>query len=256
MVSLGQACAPPGMRLYAIGDVHGCLDKLTAVEAALRDDLAAYPVENYRTILIGDYIDRGPESCGVLEWIAHRRADLHLLTLRGNHEAMMEAFLADPDGAALALWTANGGDAALASFGLSGTGPFAWNDAAARRALADDMHAALDARAAGVIEGLSMTAAFGDYIFVHAGLRPGIALDAQCDEDLLWIRDPFLGSDADFGAVVVHGHTPMRRVDLRPNRIGLDTGAVFGGPLSCLAFEGRDVWLVGPTGRVALSPPG
>ena len=256
MVSLADAAAPSGLRLYAIGDIHGCLDKLEATERHLREDLAAHPVADYRVILIGDYIDRGPDSSGVLEWIASRRADLHLLALRGNHEAMMEAFLADPEGPALSLWTANGGDAALASFGLAAADPSGPSDGAARRVLAEDLRAALAQRAPGVIEDLSMTAAFGDYLFVHAGVRPGAACDAQSEDDLLWIREPFLESDADFGAVVVHGHTPMRRVDLRANRIGIDTGAVFGGPLTCLAFEGREIWLIGQNGRVALAPPG
>ena len=106
---------------------------------------------------------------------------------------------------------------------------------------------------AGVLDSLSLMESFGDYVFVHAGLRPGRPLQAQSAEDLIWIREGFLGSDADFGAVVIHGHTPTPRLDVKDNRIGIDTGAVFGGPLTCLVLEGRDRWQLTSQGRSSVA---
>lgn len=253
MVSLADAAVPDGCRIYAIGDVHGCLDKLEAVESLVRADLAAKPPGEYRTVLIGDYIDRGPDSRGVLLWLANRWDELRLRPLIGNHEAMMQAFLADPGGGAHSLWLSNGGMETLASFGLSPADPFAPVGRAQRIALRDRLAEEIAGPLAGVLDSLSLMESFGDYVFVHAGLRPGRPLQAQSAEDLIWIREGFLGSDADFGAVVIHGHTPTPRLDVKDNRIGIDTGAVFGGPLTCLVLEGRDRWQLTSQGRSSVA---
>ena len=256
MTTLADATLPDGLRLYAIGDVHGCLDKLEAVDCAIGADLSARPPQDFRTILIGDYVDRGPDSHGVLAWLRDRGAALRIRALRGNHEALMTAFLAEPEGAAHAVWLGNGGESTLASFGLEPRGAFGGDDVRSRRRLAAALRAALDDDGLSeVLGGLETALPVGGYVFVHAGLRPGLPLEAQDPEDLLWIRDPFLGSSADFGAVVVHGHTPTRHVDLRWNRIGIDTGAVFGGPLTCLVLEGAERWLLAPDGRRPLGEP-
>ncbi|GAN78061.1 metallophosphoesterase family protein [Acidisphaera rubrifaciens] len=209
-----------------MGDIHGCDDRLAALHALIHDDLAARPAAKTALVHLGDYVDRGPDSRGVLARIADPRiAGVSVINLRGNHEAMMLAAL---DGTARAVddWLRNGGDATLESFGLSpDADPASWP-----AAVGDAVIARLAA--------LPMTWAAGSYVFVHAGLRPGVPVAAQADHDLLWIRDPFLDHAGDFGAVVVHGHTPCREPEVRPNRIGIDTGAVMGGALTCVVLEG------------------
>lgn len=252
---LPDAAAPEGVRLYVVGDVHGCLDRLHAVEALIDDDLAADPPAAFHTVMLGDYIDRGPDSRGVLAWLVARAERLRLVALKGNHEDMLEVFLADPDGPALPLWMTNGGQATVASFEV---GDVLGHEGALRigpTELRDRLRAELDGPLEGVLDRLRLSVRFGDYLFVHAGVRPGVPLEAQAAEDLVWIREPFLGSGADHGAVVVHGHTPTREVVVRRNRIGLDTGAVFGGALSCLVLEGRGRWLLRPGGRAQLATP-
>jgi len=223
----GATGLPPGERIYAIGDIHGCLARLRALHAIIRADLKAHPVAQPLLIHLGDYIDRGPDSAGVVRALM-AMDDLPVINLMGNHEDTALAALAG-EGAACADWLAYGGDAALRSWGLDPAGPRAeWRLPEAEMAW---------------LRALWPHYAAGGYIFVHAGLRPGVPLGEQSLEDRLRIRRPFLDSDADFGAVVVHGHTPTRdRLPERhANRINLDTGAVFGGPLTCGVFEGDSV---------------
>ncbi|MEM1343151.1 MAG: metallophosphoesterase [Pseudomonadota bacterium] len=246
MTRLAEAAAPPGLRLYAVGDVHGCLAPLAAMAARIEADLAAHPVHDWRLILLGDYIDRGPDSAGVLAWIAAR--DAHTLALCGNHDAYLTGCLEHPDKVDLPFWLDNGGDACLASYGISPSGA----DCAT---ISAQLAKAIPARVRALLSGLPRVLHFGDYLFVHAGLRPGVALAEQDPDDLIWIREPFLSSSADHGAVVVHGHTPVFEVAVRDNRIGLDTGLVFGGRLSCLVLEGSERWLLGADGRTALPAP-
>lgn len=215
---------PPGQRIYAIGDVHGCLDKLLALHRIIRADLAAYPIARPLLIHLGDLIDKGPDSAGVVRALM-AMDDLPCINLMGNHEDTALAALAG-EGAACADWRAIGGDAALRSWGLDPEGPrAAWRIPEAERAW---------------MQALRPHHAAGGYIFVHAGLRPGVALADQTLEDKLRIRRPFLDSTADFGALVVHGHTPTRgrEPERHPNRVNLDTGAVYGGPLTCGVLEG------------------
>jgi len=235
---LGEAKTPPDTRLYAIGDVHGCDAMLAAAHDAIAADLATRPVANYRIIHIGDYIDRGPQSAGVIERLAQLVAnDGHVVCLRGNHDAMMLDFLDDPVGGG-PLWLMNGGEATIRSYGINIRN---WHGS--HRDLADlggQLAAALPAHHRAFLEGLAYSIRFGDFYFCHAGIRPGVALDAQSHEDLIWIRDEFLWDGRDFGVVVVHGHTPAPRPEVRLNRINVDTGAVYGGPLTVLALEGTD----------------
>ena len=218
---------PPGLRVYAVGDIHGCADALDALHGLMADDAAHAPEARRVVVYLGDYVDRGPDSRGVIErLIPPPRFGAEPVHLAGNHEAMMLDALHRPDDAtAVDLWVNNGGAMALSSWGISAydDAPVTWPRAIPKNHL-------------GFLLSLRRRATFGSYLFVHAGIRPGIALDAQSADDLLWIREPFLSSMADHGAVVVHGHTPGREVVVRPNRIGLDTGAVFGGPLSCAVF--------------------
>lgn len=219
------ASLPPGLRVYAIGDIHGCADQLDAIHARIAEDAAHAPEPDRVIVYLGDYVDRGPDSRGAIERALAPPIAGRAVHLCGNHEEMMLAVLDHPgDEAAIALWLRNGGVATLTSYGLSGEDP------------PETWAGRLPPAHIAFLRGLVRRYQAGGYLFVHAGIRPGVALDAQDAEDLIWIREPFLHSEADHGAVVVHGHTPERAPVIRANRIGLDTGAVYGGKLTAAAF--------------------
>ena len=229
---LGEAKTPEAMRLYAIGDVHGCDGLLADAHDAIAADLAARPAADHRIIHVGDYVDRGPDSAGVVERLVRLRgSDPRIVCLRGNHDALMEDFLTDPIGAG-PTWLANGGGRTLADYGVTAEPRHGLVGLAAQFA------ARLPASHREFLESLTCSATFGDFFFCHAGIRPGVPLDRQDPQDLLWIRDPFLFDASAHGVVVVHGHTPAPEPEIRPNRINIDTGAVFTGRLTCLVLEG------------------
>jgi serine/threonine protein phosphatase 1 len=236
-----------GDRIYAVGDIHGRRDLLTALLARIRADLAARPHPRPRLVFLGDYVDRGPDSRGVIDTLIALRADGDLPTdcLLGNHDAYVLAYLRDPDWRELTRNWLNdnlGGSATLASYGVP-------DARLARPAAAHDAFAAAFPPAhLAFLEGCQLLLPIGGYLFVHAGIRPDVALDAQDREDLIWIREPFLTSRADFGRKVVHGHTIVPAVEHHPNRIAVDTGAVRSGVLSCLLLEGTEVALLEPGG--------
>lgn len=230
---------PAGTRLYAIGDVHGRLDLLREMEALIEEDLAAArrPLHTV-LVLLGDYVDRGFDSRRVLDHLIGvsplRR--LPRVLLLGNHDLWLREFLAGaPIGES---WLQFGGDATLASYGvgLDRTLPEAERLVAARAALLErfpEAHRHL-------LERLEPAFSFGDYFLCHAGVRPGVPLEAQSEADLLWIREPFLSYTGEFGKIVVHGHTPSEEPVVRRNRIGIDTGACWTGRLTCLVLEGDE----------------
>ena len=226
---LAPASLPAGLRVYAVGDVHGCAGRLRGLHRAIAADLAARPVAEAQVVHLGDYIDRGPDSAGVIETLmqpfppAGDAAAPLVVNLMGNHEDMALAALADPDAAP--QWLANGGDVALESWGVP------------RRARAREWAAALPPRHLAFLCRLPLLHAAGGYLFVHAGLRPNLPLARQSRLDMLWIRHPFLSFDGEFPAVVVHGHTPASEPVIRHNRIGIDTRAFMGGPLTCVVLE-------------------
>jgi serine/threonine protein phosphatase 1 len=241
-----KASVPPGSLVYAIGDIHGRLDLLDALLAMIVADAQGVEATERLLVFLGDYIDRGPDSAGVIDrLISGLPEGFASICLKGNHEAIMLDFLERP--AQLNLWVENGAAATLASYGLDAYGfDWHWGDEAGCR---DDLVAAMPANHRSFLEELRLSYQCGDYFFAHAGVRPGVPLDAQRPQDLIWIRAPFLESDADFGKVVVHGHTPGERPVVRPNRIGIDTAAWLRGTLTALRLEGTDrAFLATPAG--------
>jgi serine/threonine protein phosphatase 1 len=201
---------------YAIGDIHGCLDKLHSLLLRCEKHAAGRLVS---FVFLGDYIDRGPQSCGVIDCLIDLKAQGEsVVTLMGNHEAMALAVI---DGRSPSqLWFAQGGLATLKSYGIAEPHELP-------RAHVDWLRA------------LPLRYDDGRRLFVHAGVNPGMPLEAQDDFDLLWIREPFLSHRGDYGRLIVHGHTPLTDgvPDLHGNRLNLDTGAVFGGPLTAAVFD-------------------
>lgn len=227
------ATLPDEQRLYAIGDIHGCLDKLNMLHGFVATDIAARPVVSARLIHLGDVIDRGPDSAGCIEAI-RAFAACPVVNLMGNHEDTANTALAGA-GHACTDWMHTGGAAALRSWGVDPHSPRAGWAAAVPEAHRRFMAEMLRFHEA------------GPYLFVHAGVRPGLQILSQRHEDLVRIRRDFLDSEADHGHVVVHGHTPTRdrQPEFRRNRINLDTGAVYeGGRLTCAVFEGDRVGFV------------
>ncbi len=255
MVMLSEAHTPPGLRLYVIGDVHGRTDLLADMHRRIARDLARRPVADWRVVHLGDYVDRGPDSAGTLELLLDYQGEGHGDFLIGNHDRFLLDFLTDPEGADFDLWMVNGGVATLDSFGVDGMLAAFSGAERSRRRLRDEVVAAMRPGLPGFLGGLSQMLRFGDYVFVHAGVRPGVPLEDQSAHDLVWIREPFLSSGEDHGAVIVHGHTPVEAVEVRPNRIGIDTGAVFTGKLTCLVLEDATRALLGVGGVEPLPGP-
>jgi serine/threonine protein phosphatase 1 len=229
---------PPGYRAYAVGDVHGRLDLLEVLLEQIHQDADRRAAKDVLLVFLGDLIDRGPASAGVVERLrAYRREGVRAIFLLGNHEEVLLRILGGEAGL-ITKWRWFGGSQCLESYGV---------DPERLEALSDDAALAVirDAIPPEHVEFLSSfvdTFRFGDYLFVHAGIRPGVALEEQQQSDLRWIREPFLLDDSDHGFVVVHGHTIKRRIDERPNRIGIDTGACATGVLTAIGIEGTDRW--------------
>ncbi len=223
---------PPDTRVYAIGDVHGCLDKLASIHTAIAEDLAARPIPEPWLVHLGDFVDRGPDSADVVARLVDAPPPAGIsavVNLIGNHEELMLAAIDTATDAAVQTWMMNGGANSLHSWGIPlGTEPATW------AAQLPPGHLAF-------LRGLALHHTIGGYLFVHAGLRPGVPLAQQSRHDQIWIREPFLSSTADHGSVVVHGHTPRARPEIRRNRIGIDTGAVMGGVLTCAVLEANRV---------------
>jgi len=221
------ATLAPGQRIYAIGDIHGCIDRLAELHEQINNDIAARPTGHVTLIHLGDYVDRGTDSAQVIDWLVSGppvQADT-VVNLMGNHEHMMLTAIAAVDKEAPTLWLANGGADSLLSWGIQ------------RNVPPEEWAARIPVPHLLFLRDLAISHRIGPYMFVHAGIQPGVPLDQQSRQDMLWIREPFLNSKADHGVVIVHGHTPKRAPIVQPNRIAIDTGAVLGGALTCVMLE-------------------
>lgn len=201
-------------QIYTIGDIHGCLGHLKRLLEKVKPDL-----HQHKLVFIGDYIDRGPDSRGVVEFIINLRENYppeNIICLMGNHERMFLDFL---EGQNISLFLLNGGEATLVSYWGRN-----WDNHICK--LSDGHRKFFDE--------LKLYHESEDYIFVHGGLKPGVPLAEQQEEDLLWIREEFLVCEEDFGRRVIFGHTPFPKPFIWPNKIGIDTGAVYGNYLTCL----------------------
>ena len=245
---VGTSPTTGGRLVYAAGDIHGHTDALRPLLRELTDDLArGRPAERPLLVFLGDYVDRGPDSRGVIDTILALEADgpFEVICLKGNHEDALLRVLVDADFGP--NWIANWGEATLRSYAVAVP---AWGREAEETARVQaELAAALPASHRDFLRRCVMSLSVGDYLFVHAGVRPGVALAEQHERDLMWIRYDFLESDADFGKVVVHGHTPSDRPELKPNRIGIDTGVYYSGVLTAVRLEGTDQRIIQATAQ-------
>ena len=228
MIELSPAPArlPPGRRVYAIGDIHGCAAQLANLHSKIEDDLARRPIGSALLLHVGDYVDRGVDTKGVIARLAEGSPvpGTEMVNLMGNHEnTMIEAL--NGERAAATDWLFTGGRPSLTSYGVDpDSARETW------RTSVPDSHMRF-------LRELKLMHHEGGYVFVHAGVRPGVPLAQQARDDVLRMRQPFLYSEQNFGAVVVHGHSPVKAPVIRHNRIAIDTGAVFGGDMTCLVLE-------------------
>lgn len=244
------------MTVYAIGDIHGHLDKLRAVHALIDADRAAHGAADAPAIHLGDYADRGPDVAGLLDYlIARQEAGAADILLKGNHDRMMQWWLEpeprrDPVLRRDLDWLDPplGGRASLRSYGVD-VSEYRWPD---------EIHAEardrVPERHLSFLAGLALSHIAEGAFFCHAGIRPGVPLDAQAEDDLVWIRAPFLESDADHGPLIVHGHTVTEDIQHCGNRLGIDTGAGYGRPLTVVAVEAGQVWRLTESGREPVEP--
>ena len=235
-----EPAGAPGYRAYVVGDIHGRLDLLEQLLAKIHSELQRRPIAKVLLVFVGDLIDRGPSSAHVVERLrTYRREGIQTVFLLGNHEEVLLRILGG-EAQLIAKWRWFGGAECLQSYGVD---PGQLADLTDEEALVL-VRGAIPAQQVKFLESFVDSCRFGDYLFVHAGIRPGVELEQQSQDDLRWIREPFLRDDSDHGLVVVHGHTISAEVDERANRIGIDTGAYRTGVLTALVIEGSDRWLI------------
>jgi serine/threonine protein phosphatase 1 len=227
-----QYALPEGVRVYAIGDIHGCddllVDLLAAIDAHLRIEPVARPIE----VVLGDFIDRGPDSRGVIDRLMAAPEGRRRVVLRGNHEQWLLEALRDPR--RIEGWLMEGGHQTLASFDAA---PERLRRPLDAEALAAEAREKIGRERLEFVASTKLCAQIGDFLFVHAGLRPGRPLTSQAPDDLLWIREPFLSGRLDFPFMIVHGHTPANDVEVVGGRLGVDVGAYARNRLACAVIE-------------------
>jgi serine/threonine protein phosphatase 1 len=240
VVRNGKLLAPKGHRAYAVGDVHGRLDLLDDILERIAADDSARPSAETTIVFLGDLIDRGPQSAEVVERLrTWHPAFAKAVFLMGNHEEVLLRIMAGEIDI-LADWLRFGGAECARSYGIDPVDLECREPAAALRLL----RRAIPKEHLKFLSGFVDTASFGKYLFVHAGIRPGVPLARQAAQDLRWIRGLFLDDDTDHGRIVVHGHTISEAVEEKPNRIGLDTGACWTGVLTAVGLEGNERWFL------------
>jgi serine/threonine protein phosphatase 1 len=233
------AATPTGTAVYAIGDIHGRDDLLAQIHAGVGHDARLRQAPRRVLVYLGDYFSRGVDSRAVIERVlAWRPPGWQIVTLKGNHEDLILRFL-EGDLATGRHWLDYGGVDALAHYGVN-MADAAARDEATVAALRERLLALLPESHTAFLRGLAVSHREGGYFFAHGGVLPGVPLDRQSERDLIWIRKRFLLSEADHGAVVVHGHCISAEPEVRPNRIGIDTGAYESGVLTCLVLDGEE----------------
>lgn len=232
---------PTNTRVYAIGDIHGYVKELEAMHDLIRQDIDAQPVDDAQIVYIGDYIDRGPENDAVIQCLIERELnepDIKHIFLRGNHENAMMEFIEKPSGPRKD-WLDWGGLNTLINYGVQPdmTRPLSTQAAV----LAADLAQKLPMSHAEFLRNSQLTYECGDYLFVHAGIKPGVPLDKQRSHDLMMIRTGFLDHDGMHEKCVVHGHTSVKEIDIKPNRINIDTGLYHGRHLAAVVLEENNI---------------
>jgi serine/threonine protein phosphatase 1 len=229
-----------GYRAYAVGDIHGRVDLLEHLLAKIHSDLQRRPAAKTLLVFVGDLVDRGPSSAQVIERLrCYHRDGIRPVFLLGNHEEVLLRIV-HGDSSVVDSWLKFGGLQCLQSYGVT----LAKIRGRSAEQVVELVQATVPREHVEFLETFADSCRFGDYLFVHAGIRPGIEVDQQSQADLRWIREPFLFDESDHGFVVVHGHTITDEVEERPNRIGIDTGAYRTGVLTAIAIEGTDRWLI------------
>jgi diadenosine tetraphosphatase ApaH/serine/threonine PP2A family protein phosphatase len=229
-----QPKVDPGTRVYAVGDIHGRVDLLRTMNQLIHEDAYARQAPRNVVVYLGDYIDRGDASRQVIDCLlTEALPGFERIHIMGNHEDSLVKFLSDVQiGPA---WLSYGGVATLRSYGIKP--PASERDLVRAQG---ELRERLPDHHLAFMRGLALSHVEGDYYFTHAGVRPGVKLEAQNPQDLLWIRDEFLSSTAEFGKIVVHGHTITDFPEVRRNRIGIDTGAFASGTLTCLILAAHE----------------
>jgi len=238
-ISYAEASTPRGMRIYAVGDIHGRFDLFIDMHRRIMSEIQQDRPDDWRLVYLGDYVDRGPDTSQVLEFLRRAvEADPRIIALAGNHDKGMLDFLvsANPEG----IFALHGGDTTARSYGvdLDISSPATLQEGHARL-----MEAIPDSHVRFLSE-LPLSVSFGDLFFSHAGIRPGVALKKQRPEDLMWIRNSFRNHIVLHPKLIVHGHTPGSIPERLANRINLDTGAFRSGVLSAMRFEGVEKTLL------------
>jgi serine/threonine protein phosphatase 1 len=230
---------PGGVRIYAVGDIHGRLDLLTELLARIDADIALRPTMRPVYVFLGDYIDRGSSSRETIDRLIEHGQTNESIFLRGNHELIAIKCLSDRS--LFDQWLRLGGLETLVSYGVA-------RDSLTKGRqiieLQSAFHSALPQAHFRFFRDLVNSFSCGDFFFAHAGAKPHVDLSQQKESDLLWIREEFLSSTFDFGRIIVHGHTPSSEIDVGPNRINIDTGAFATGRLTCLVIEGRSLSVI------------
>ena len=235
-----KPAGPRGHRAYAIGDIHGCLNLLERLLERIESEISDTPARKTSIIFLGDIVDRGPASAQVVERLrTYSPAGATAHFVMGNHEEVMLRVLAGETGM-LPSWLKFGGAETLQSYGLDPRGLTKLPD----EDIISRLRAAVPKKHRDFLHGFADSISFGGYLFVHAGIRPGVHLSEQSQSDLRWIREPFLDDSRDHGFVVVHGHTITNAVDVTDNRIGIDTGAFCTGTLTAIGIDGPKRWLI------------